>query len=240
MYRGKSIVALVPAHNEEGKIGRVVDRADSPIIDTLLVIDDGSTDNTATVARERGAEVWPHGRRRGVGAAIRTGLDYARREGYDIAVILAGNDKDDPSEIPRLLDPICDDHCAMVIGSRYLAGGAFGGDMPLYRKWATRLHARLLGWFCGRKLTESTNGFRALRLDVLDDERIRLHQPWLDSYGLEVYLLWKVLKLGYAHREVPCSKIYPPRSLGYTKMTPIIGWWNILRPVFLLGLGMRK
>ena len=86
-----------------------------------------------------------------MGAAIRTGLDYARREGYDIAVILAGNDKDDPSEIPRLLDPICDDHCAMVIGSRYLAGGAFGGDMPLYRKWATRLHARLLGWFCGRK-----------------------------------------------------------------------------------------
>ena len=61
----------------------------------------------------------------------------------------------------------------------------------------------------------------------------------MDSYGLEVYLLWKVLKLGYKYAEVPCTKIYPSKRMGYTKMTPIIGWWSILRPVCLLGCGLR-
>ena len=62
----------------------------------------------------------------------------------------------------------------------------------------------------------------------------------MDAYGLEVYLLWKVLKLGYRHQEVPCTKIYPPRRIGYTKMKPIVGWWSILRPILLLGLGLRQ
>ena len=50
----------------------------------------------------------------------------------------------------------------------------------------------------------------------------------------------KVLKLGYGHREVPCTKIYPPKKLGITKMRPVLDWWNILWPVFLVGLGLRK
>jgi dolichol-phosphate mannosyltransferase len=94
--------------------------------------------------------------------------------------------------------------------------------------------------FVGKRLTESTNGFRAIRLSVLDDPRIRLDQRWLDGYGLEVYLLWKAIQLGYRHREVPCTKVYPPRAAGYTKMRPITGWWNILRPIFMLGTGLRS
>jgi dolichol-phosphate mannosyltransferase len=240
MYKGKRIITLAPAHNEAGKIERVVERTDFGLVDTLLVIDDGSTDTTAARAREKGAQVRPLCERRGVGAALRTGLEHARREGFDIAVIVAGNDKDDPAEIPRLLDPICDEDYDLVVGSRYLSGGGTGGDMPLYRKWATRMHPWLMSRFAGKHLTESTNGFRALKLSVLDDQRINLRQRWLDTYGLEVYLLWKVLQLGYRHTEVPCRKIYPSRRLGYTKMTPVTGWWSILRPVVLLGLGMRN
>ncbi len=240
MYKGRKIIALVPACNEEAKIGRVVERTPCDIVDTLLVIDDGSTDATAQVARDRGAEVLTLPQVSGVGAALRAGLDHARSGGFDIAVILAGNNKDNPDEIPRLLDPICADESDFVMGSRYLDGGACGGDMPLYRKFATRLHPWLMSVFTGNRLTESTNGFRAIRLCVLDDVRIRLRQRWLDTYGLEVYLLWKVLKLGYRHCEVPCTKVYPPRKLGYTKMKPIIGWWSILRPIFLLGFGLRR
>ena len=75
-------------------------------------------------------------------------MNFARREGFDIAVIMAGNNKDEPREIPRLLDAIVDS-ADLAIGSRYLAGGDYGGDMPRYRKWATRLHPRLLSWACG-------------------------------------------------------------------------------------------
>jgi dolichol-phosphate mannosyltransferase len=240
MYKGRRVIVLIPAYNEARRIGRVVERAGGRGIDSILVIDDGSTDGTGQAAQAAGAEVlsWP--RRRGVGAALREGIEHGREEGFDLAVFLAGNDKDDPAEIPRLLDPICDQGIDLVMGSRYLEGGAAGGDMPRYRRWATRMHPWLMSRFVGKPLTESTNGFRAFRLALLDDARIQLHQAWLDAYGLEVYLLWKVLRLGYAHQEVPCTKTYPARTDGYTKMTPIIGWWSILRPVFLLGSGLRK
>ena len=240
MYKRKRIIVLVPAYNEEAKIGKVVERTDRSVVDTLLVIDDGSTDATARVARERGAEVLSLGRVMGVGAALRSGFDYGRRTGHDVAIIMAGNNKDDPSEIPRLLDPICDEGFDLVMGSRYLQGGRYGGDMPAYRRLATRLHPWLVSRLVGKRITESTNGFRAFKLSLLDDPRINLRQRWLDAYGLEVYLLLKVLRLGYRHTEVPCTKIYPPKRVGNTKMRPVIGWWSILRPVFLVGMGLRR
>jgi len=240
MYKNRRIAALIPAYNEQAKIGAVVARCDFSLLDLVLVIDDGSTDATSQVARDKGAEVLSTARRAGVGAALRCGLEHAKAAGYDIAVILAGNNKDNPAEITRLLDPICDRDYDFVMGSRYMTGGSYGGDMPLYRRIATRLHPWLMGRFLRRSITESTNGFRAFKLSILDDQHIHLHQRWLDAYGLEVYLLWKALSLGYRHTEVPCTKIYPAKKLGWTKMKPITGWWNILRPIFLLGLGLRR
>lgn len=239
MYKGSKIIVLIPAYNEEAKIGRVVQRMPSGFIDTLLVIDDGSTDATAQVARSCGAEVVSMNRVCGVGAALREGLTHACHGEHDIAVILAGNNKDEPREIPRLLDPICDQGYDFVIGSRFLHGAAYGGDMPLYRKWATRLHPWLMSRAAGRRITESTNGFRAFRLSLLDDRRLDLSQSWLDGYGLEVYLLYKVLTLNYRCTEVPCTKIYPSRKTGNSKMRPVLDWWDILKPICLLGLGLR-
>ena len=240
MYKGRKIAVVVPAFNEEVKIARVVERTDHDLVDAFYVVDDGSTDGTADAARRKGAEVLSTPRRGGVGAALRLGIEHARNEGFDLCVIMAGNNKDDPSEISRLIDPICDDDADLVVGSRHMVGGRYGGDMPLYRRFATRVHPWLMSVGTRRRLTESTNGFRAFRLTLLDDQRINLKQRWLDAYGLEVYLLWKVLKLGYRHAEVPCTKIYPPKAVGYTKMKPITGWWSMLRPILLLGLGLRQ
>lgn len=240
MYKGLRILAVVPAYDEEKKIGRVVERIPREVVDDILVVDDGSTDRTAEVARRGGARVISLGSVEGVGRAILTGYRQAMEQGFDVAVTLAGNDKDEPLEIPRLLDPIADDGCDFVIGSRFLAGGGWGGDMPAYRKVATWLHPRLVGLFAGKRITESTNGFRAVRTALLTDPRIRLGQPWLAGYAMEIYLLMKVLELGYAHAEVPCTKKYPPKHLGITKMRPVVDWWNMLAPVFLIGLGLRR
>jgi dolichol-phosphate mannosyltransferase len=243
MYRDKRIILIAPAWNEEVKVAEVVRRAvglPGGLIDCVLVVDDGSTDRTAQVARDGGARVESLSAVMGVGAAIRRGYDIARAEGFDIAVVIAGNNKDAPEEITRLLDPVCDGKADFVMGSRFLEGGQYGGDMPAYRKLATRLHPFLLGLFCGRRITESTNGYRALRTEILDDPRIRLDQRWLDHYELEVYLLMKLLRLRYRCREVPVSKIYPPRAIGRTKMRPFVDWWRILSPIFLIGLGLRR
>jgi dolichol-phosphate mannosyltransferase len=241
MYKGRRIVVMCSALNEETKVGEAIRRVPRDVADLIVCMDDGSTDNTANVARAAGAHVISMGKVVGVGATIRAGLEYVRaQKEYDIIVWMAGNNKDDPSEIPLLLDPICDEGYDFVQGSRYLKGGGFGGDMPFYRKIATKLHPLMMSFFLRKSLTESTNGFRAVRLNLFDDPRMNLNQKWLDEYELEVYMLFKTIRLGYKHTEVPCTKIYPPKKLGITKMKPIIGWWSILRPVFLLGLGLKK
>ena len=234
------------AYNEKVKLQNVIERfLKSPVSGKAgyLIVDDGSTDGTTEMIQsyaDRGVRTVKHAKRSGVGAAIRTAIRYAQEEGYDILVIMAGNDKDNPDEIPNLLTPIIEGGYDFVQGSRYKGKVGTGGDMPLYRKFATRLHPALMSLFTGTAITDSTNGFRAFRLKILDDERIDIDQDWLNTYELEPYLMFKAIRLGYKFTEAFVTKIYPPKKLGYTKMKPIVGWWSILKPVFYLGLGIKK
>jgi dolichol-phosphate mannosyltransferase len=233
-------LAFFPAYNEEGKIGRAVSTVPRGAVDQVLVIDDGSTDRTPHEAKDAGALVISARRREGVGSVIRRAIDYARENNFSIIVILAGNGKDDGGQIPRLLEPIVREGYDFVQGSRFLKGGCYG-KTPLYRVIATKyVHPLLFSLFVGRWITDSTNGFRAIRLDIFRDTRMNLHQEWLDTYALEPYIFFKAIKLGYKVREVPVSKIYPSKKIGYTKMRPVTDWWAILKPIFVLGLGIKR
>ena len=234
------------AYNENVKLKSVIERFIKSVVFKkvdYLIVDDGSTDGTTGMLQtfsSQGVKTIKHPSRQGVGSAIRTAIRYAMAQEYDVLVIMAGNDKDNPDQIPLLLEPILKDGYDLVQGSRYVGQGKAGGDMPLYRKIATRLHPFLFSVMTGKRITDSTNGFRAIKLSIFKDARINLNQDWLNQYELEPYILFKAMTLGYQFKEVPVTKIYPPKKLGYTKMKPIVGWWSILRPIFLLGFRIKK
>jgi dolichol-phosphate mannosyltransferase len=242
----KKILVSPVAFNENVKLKNAIERyLKSPAVSfcDYLIVDDASTDGTTEMIHSfaaRGVQTLKHSVRSGVGTAIRTAIRYAEQKGYDILVIMAGNDKDNPDEIPRLIDPIVKDGYDFVQGSRYKSINGIGGDMPFYRKIATRLHPLLMRLITGRPVTDTTNGFRAFRLSIFSDKRINIDQEWLNQYELEPYLLYKVLRLNYKFCEAPVTKIYPAKKLGYTKMKPLVGWWSILRPLVFLGLGIKK
>ncbi|MBF0121907.1 MAG: glycosyltransferase family 2 protein [Candidatus Omnitrophica bacterium] len=240
------ILVMVPAFNEHVKLKNTIDRflkSSTAQIADYLIVDDCSTDGTTALIKSyevRGVKTIRHEKRSGVGSGIRSAITYARHKGYEILIVMAGNDKDNPDEIPHVLDPILKDGYDFVQGSRYKGKVGTGGDMPFYRKLATRMHPFLMGLFAGRHLTDSTNGFRAFRLSIFNDSRINIDQDWLNAYELEPYILFKVIRLGYKFTEVFVTKVYPSKKLGYTKMAPVTGWWSILKPVFYLGLGIKK
>jgi dolichol-phosphate mannosyltransferase len=233
------VLAATFAYNEGEKIQRTLARHPENRSYDLLVVDDGSTDGALDAVRPD-VIVLRNPMNRGIGASMKQVFEYVLDRGYDVVVIQAGNDKDNPLEIPALLAPLAADTADFVQGSRYLHGGAFG-NMPRYRVLGTRLvHPLVFSIAARKRVTDSTNGFRALRTSILRDPRVDWRQPWLDRYELEPYLMMKAIRLGYRHIEVPVTKIYPRHELGYTKMRPFVDWWSILRPIVYLGLGVKK
>ena len=234
------VLAATFAYNEGEKIKRTIARHPEDRSYDLVVFDDGSTDGALDAVDRSRVIVLRNDTNQGIGAAMKRVFQYSIDKEYDVLVIQAGNDKDDPLQIPSLLAPIESGAADFVQGSRYLGGGGFG-NMPKYRVLGTRvIHPLVFSLASGKRVTESTNGFRAFRTAVLRDPRIDWRQQWLDRYELEPYLLLKAIRLGYRHTEVPVTKIYPRHELGYTKMRPVIDWWSILRPVIYLGLGLKK
>jgi dolichol-phosphate mannosyltransferase len=235
------VLCVAPAWNEGERIARVVKAIPRDIVETTVVVDDGSTDGTAAYAEGAGATVIRAGSNRGVGAAIRSGIDYAIGHGYEIVVIVSGGGKTPPEQIPRLLAPILGGEAEFVQGSRYLEGGEFL-RMPLRRRLGTRGYTFLFSLFCRRRVTDASSGFRAIHVSLFDDKRINLWQGWLDRYELEPYLLFKALRLGHRVKEVPVTIEYPKEADGiaYTKMRALVDWWKIFRPLLFLALGIKK
>jgi dolichol-phosphate mannosyltransferase len=236
MYRDRSIAVVLPAWNEAARVGRAVRRMPRDLVDEVIVVDDGSDDNTSVEAELAGALVLRHDQNRGVGAAIRTGLEWALDNRIQLVGIMAGDDQDDPQEIIRLARAILDDGADFIQGSRYIPGGR-RLNQPISRTVMTTGYSVLFSLCVRRRVTDATNGFKLFRTELI--RSINLRQAWLDRYELEPYLLYQAIRQGYRVREVPVTKFYPPDRVGYTKMRAWKDWWRISRPMLFLTLGLR-
>jgi dolichol-phosphate mannosyltransferase len=231
-------LCVLPAFNEEGKIGRLVNRFGRGAVGEIVVVDDGSTDATAAEAKAAGATVIRQPQNMGVGAAIRTGIHYARDHGYEVVVVMGADDQDDPAEIPLVAAPVLAGEADFVQGSRRLEGRRTV-DMPLFRRVTTKLYSVIFRLATGFPSTDATNGFRAFRVEIAAHPSINLDQEWLNTYELEPYLLYQAIRTGFRVREAPVTKRYH-LELGYTKMKVGRDWWRILRPIVFLRLGLRR
>ena len=154
-------VAIVPALNEEHAVGSVIDelRAYDPGLD-VIVIDDGSTDGTATVAAQRGARVIRLPFNLGIGGAMQTGFRYAFQAGFDAAVQVDGDGQHDPAELPKLLLPLEQDRADIVVGSRFAGDRSYRA--PFFRRLGIALFARTISLIVRQRVTDTTSGFRAM------------------------------------------------------------------------------
>jgi len=239
-------IAIIPVYNDTGNIVKVLARFRDKIVNEICIVVDCATEDDLDVIGKVAAKirtpvhVISNGDKKGVGYAIREGIEYALSQGYDVAVVMAGNNKDDPKEIPRLLMPILKEGYDYVQGSRFLPGGRRVKN-PFLRGVFSRLFPFIWTLFTSIRCTDVTNGFRAYKLNIFSDKQINIWQSWLDSYQLEYYIHYKVLTLGYKTKEVPVSKIYPYRHKGgYSNISPLRDWWKIVAPLVYLKLGVKN
>ncbi len=220
---------------------------------SVVVHVDGSTDGSDACLKEYPYPIIGNKTNRGVGKAIKNSIEYAKKNGFKAIVIIPGNNKNYPSEIPALLKPIVTNNVDYVQGSRFLRSSKEDrrrDNTPLFRIVMVQVHALMFTILTGRRCTDALDGFRAYKLSVFDDPSINIHQEWLDTYEFETYLHYKVLrskKLTYA--EVATSKIYPEDKKGiitnrqgkkYSHIRPFVDWWRILRPLLFLITGIKK
>jgi len=236
-------LAAIVTYNNNDHVARVLERippASERDYD-VVVVDDGSRDDTPRYIAQFDFPVVRHPINRGVGGAIKSAVQYALSNRYDVICILAGNNKDDPREIPRVLAPIVAGRAEYVQGSRFANGGSHA-NTPAFRHVMVKVHARLFQVLTGFKGTDALNGFRAYRLSLFSDPRLNIWQDWLDKYEYETYLHYQVLRFGLPAVEVGVSKTYPPpvKRGKYSHIRPVLDWWKILRPIPLLLLGIRK
>jgi dolichol-phosphate mannosyltransferase len=224
MYKNKKIIVITGGLNEQGKIGKVISSVPK-FVDEIVAIDDASTDNTAKEAELAGATVIKNIKNMGAGYVLRKGMDYAIKKRYDIIVIIAGDNQDNPNEIKFLIEPLFEGY-DFVQGSRFIE---FKDKMPFFRLITTKFFNLLFRQITTSEITDASNGFRAFRSDIL--HHINLYQEWLNRYELEPYFLIQSIKKGYKIKEVPVSKSYNKKE-GYSKMKPFIDWYRICKPLF--------
>jgi glycosyltransferase involved in cell wall biosynthesis len=195
------LLVVIPALNESRVIQRVLAQVQAQVDADILVVDDGSLDNTSEEARLGGALVAMHVVNLGYGAALQTGYRYALRHGYDAVLQLDADGQHDPASIPALIEALS--RADVVVGSRFLGSGSY--RPPLARRAGMWFFGKLASLLCGQRVTDPTSGFQAVSRAALNfyaHERYPVDYPDADVLAM-------VARSGLRLAEVPVRMLAP-------------------------------
>ncbi len=226
-------LACIPAFNVEKTIGGIVKEC-LLHVDKVLVCDDGSTDNTAKIAEENGAEVVKHERNYGYGAALITLFDKAREKNADVMVTLDGDGQHIPEFIPRLVAPLSYQGVDVVIGSRFLQGDS---NSPRFGKGGIKIVTSVTNIGNNIKVTDAQSGFRAY-----SKRAIQSIHPTEHDMAVGTEILTKVANKGLKLVEVPIVISYdgtdsksPKIPYGVTVLMNVLKYMTVRHPIIFYG-----
>lgn len=216
-------LVILPTYQEAENIRHAITRVRQEVPEAhVLVVDDGSPDGTADLAEEVGRELGQvHVLRRpakaGLGPAYRAGFAWGIEHGHDVLVEMDADGQHDPSVLPDLVATLESAPADLVIGSRYVPGGAVPG-WPANRRLLSQWGNRYIGAMLKLGVRDATAGFRAYRTTII--EKIGLDRVRADGYGFQIEMAYEVVKAGGRIVEIPIT--FRDRQKGVSKMSPNI------------------
>ena len=231
----RRVLVAIPCYNEGLTIGSLVLKARAHV-DEVLVIDDGSSDDTAAIARLSGASVLVHERQQGKGAGVLDAMAYARERGYAVLVLIDGDGQHNPDEVPAVAAPVLEAGADLVIGSRFLGTDA---EIPLYRRFGQIVLTVFTNASSDCKSSDSQSGFRALSERALEASKTFVSE----GYNVESDMIAFLSARDLAIVEVPISVRYEvphkhkknPITHGFGVLTNIASLIGARSPLLFFG-----
>jgi glycosyltransferase involved in cell wall biosynthesis len=225
-------LVIVPAYNEEASLPGVIrDLRENIPSAHVLVVNDGSFDETAQIARTFDVAVLDLPFNLGIGGAVQAGYLYAERNAYDIAIQFDGDGQHLASEITRLLEPLEANQADLVVGSRFMSIGGY--TVPVFRKMGIGIFSFVLSRILGVKVTDSTSGFRAANRRVIEF----FAYTYPDDYP-EVEALVLLHKIGLRLIEVPAAM--RERTGGRSSITPVRSLYYMTKVLMAIFIDLMK
>jgi glycosyltransferase involved in cell wall biosynthesis len=220
------VLVIIPAYNEEKNISNVIRNINTADIKVdVVVVNDGSADRTAEVAKSEGVKVLSLPYNLGIGGAMQTGYLYAKENDYDIAIQLDGDGQHDPVYIKSLVEPVAKGLCDMAIGSRYVQKSNYKSSVT--RRMGMIFFSGLVFLLTGKKITDTTSGFRAVNKDI-----IRYFAQNYPSDYPEVDVLIRLYKKKFKVMEVPVEM--KERQGGTSSITPVKSVYYMIKVSMVL------